>query len=520
MRSGSSSASRGIRQFFPLDTHGSQNPVTTATQTKAIKPPALPANQEAELFLLGSILSDDSQFGAVASVLQPDDFSIEKHRRIFRCMCNVKANDLRIDRLTLHEELKHQGQLASVGGLRYLTELDCPRLVDLPSYVRIIKEKSNLRMIIAAANHAMNLALTGQGTAEEIIAQHLGKIATVSRAAIDRPGIEVYTYTELQAKQFKPPVAIVEDFLSEGETIGLVGKPKQGKSRLVQQLAVDITRGRPFLGQITPRPRRVLMLDFENKPSGASIRLHKMDGSAAINENLLVYAPDSLMDNPITMIHPDGERILSALVDRYRPDVLIIDNWRLFLGGDENSSDVVVRGLKLLSTLRRIIPTLATVIVHHLRKQQQRDRQPLLRIDPSAWLEFASGHYAFVSHLDACFGLEREKGMEGDDELIVFGGVARNSIARTLLLEEEDEKTLRFTLAAAANVEKIFTPKEFEFWRAIGQLETFRFQDVVDYARTTNRKTVTSMLRKAQNNGLIEKLSDGYKKLQRPTVPS
>lgn len=71
------------------------------------------------------------------------------------------------------------------------------------------------------------------------------------------PGIHVYSYTELVAAHFPVSSPIAEDFLHEGETIAVVGKPKQGKSRLVQQFAIDVSRGRSFLGHKVPKARRV-----------------------------------------------------------------------------------------------------------------------------------------------------------------------------------------------------------------------------------------------------------------------
>ena len=43
----------------------------------------LPVNLDAERFVLGSILMDDSVHLQVAAALAADDFSLEKHRRIF-----------------------------------------------------------------------------------------------------------------------------------------------------------------------------------------------------------------------------------------------------------------------------------------------------------------------------------------------------------------------------------------------------------------------------------------------------
>ena len=46
----------------------------------------LPTNVDAERFVLGSILLDDSLYIQAAGTLEADDFSLQKHRLIFRRM--------------------------------------------------------------------------------------------------------------------------------------------------------------------------------------------------------------------------------------------------------------------------------------------------------------------------------------------------------------------------------------------------------------------------------------------------
>ena len=62
-----------------------------------------------------------------------------------------------------------------------------------------------------------------------------------------------YTLAELRAAHFPEPLPIVEGLLNEGETILLVGRPKVGKSRLTQQMTLDLSRGRPFLAGFPAR---------------------------------------------------------------------------------------------------------------------------------------------------------------------------------------------------------------------------------------------------------------------------
>src|SRR5437667_11291877 len=84
----------------------------------------LPANLDAERFVLGSILLNDSVYLQVAGMLDADDFILEKHRRIFARMRELYDRNERIDRVTVANELMKLGQLESVDGLAYLVSLD------------------------------------------------------------------------------------------------------------------------------------------------------------------------------------------------------------------------------------------------------------------------------------------------------------------------------------------------------------------------------------------------------------
>ena len=79
---------------------------------------------DAERFVLGSILLNDSLYIQAAGELQPDDFSLEKHRRIFSRMGELNERGERIDRVTVANELMRFNELESCDGLSYLVSLD------------------------------------------------------------------------------------------------------------------------------------------------------------------------------------------------------------------------------------------------------------------------------------------------------------------------------------------------------------------------------------------------------------
>src|SRR5579862_5898118 len=131
----------------------------------------LPSNADAERFVLGSILLNDTFYLQVAGAIEPNDFSLEKHRRIFTRMKDLYGRAERIDRVTLAEELMKQGQLESVDGLAYLVSLDdgLPEISNLDSYVRIVKDKATLRKLIFSAQRVIDRCLMGEEEPGEIL---------------------------------------------------------------------------------------------------------------------------------------------------------------------------------------------------------------------------------------------------------------------------------------------------------------------------------------------------------------
>lgn len=132
----------------------------------------LPTNLDAERFVLGSILMDDALYVQAAGALEPDDFSLEKHRRIFRRMRELQERGERIDRVTVANELLRYNELESCDGLSYLVSLDdgLPKIFNLDSYIRIIKDKAILRRIIFASQALINRCLMGEEEPEQILA--------------------------------------------------------------------------------------------------------------------------------------------------------------------------------------------------------------------------------------------------------------------------------------------------------------------------------------------------------------
>ncbi|MGQ9634689.1 MAG: replicative DNA helicase [Bryobacteraceae bacterium] len=215
----------------------------------------LPANLDAERCVLGSILLDDSLFVQVAAVLEADDFSLEKHRRIFLRMGELNSRGEKIDHLTLAEELNRHNQLEACDGYSYLVSLDegLPRIENLESYVRLVKEKSLLRRLISLAQNLIHRCLAGEEEAQEILANaeeillKLGEgrdrvgLASTGEIVQEYPGgLNTLLDPASRIRGLSTGYKRFDELtggLHEGELIVLAGRPSMGKTALALNIA-------------------------------------------------------------------------------------------------------------------------------------------------------------------------------------------------------------------------------------------------------------------------------------------
>ena len=219
----------------------------------------LPDNLDAERFVLGAVMSDDSSFLQVAGTLTADDFSLEKHKRIFLRMSELHERGERVDRVTLANELMKNGQLQSVDGLSYLVSLDdgLPQIHNLEGYVTIVKEKALLRRIANVCQDAIIQIVSGADDAKLILGNvenALMKLGdTNSRNALATPmqilneydgGINAFLDTSKRIKGISTGFLKLDEMtggLREGELIILAARPAMGKTAFALNIAQHVT---------------------------------------------------------------------------------------------------------------------------------------------------------------------------------------------------------------------------------------------------------------------------------------
>ena len=114
----------------------------------------------AERAVLGAVLADNAVIADVGKIVQPDDFANVAHAQIFAAMLGLDSAQRTVDHLTLAEELKTRGQLASVGGPAYLMGLDqvVPLASNAAQYATIVKDQAIRRRLANVGREIQELA--------------------------------------------------------------------------------------------------------------------------------------------------------------------------------------------------------------------------------------------------------------------------------------------------------------------------------------------------------------------------
>ena len=217
----------------------------------------LPANIDAEKFLLGSVLLDDSVMHDIRALMTADDFAIEKHRLIWRHMSALYDRGDHVDRITLANALVERNELDAVDGLSYLVSLDdgLPKIPNLDGYIKIIRDKAVLRRLIAAAERIQKRCFLSEGTPQEILdsvgkelldlsPQEAGGGLQSVKELVDEVGIN-----QLLAPRKERGLMFPWSWMNEatcgllpGELWILAGHTSTGKTSAAMQFATNVAR--------------------------------------------------------------------------------------------------------------------------------------------------------------------------------------------------------------------------------------------------------------------------------------
>jgi hypothetical protein len=320
---------------------------------------------------------DNAMFAKVKESLIPEDFYLDSHKNIVMCFGLLYKKQQAIDLITVCSELTRRSWLESVGGAAYISSLTegLPRRPAIDDYLRIVKEKSRARTVIAICQGAMAQAEDGTISAADLVQGMNERLSRLGDGLqVTRPHREVFVTASEFADDSQESIDwLITGVLQRGANGFFCAPPKGAKSWTSLDMLISLALGSPWLGFSVPNPVKCGLVTREDTPGLTAWRIKKLfPGKKCTNPNLLdenLYinsrrqTPSFFLDNAA-----DVAEMIQAIKER-NLELVLLDVFNVIHGADENDNSEMV---KIMAQVRKIQDEsgAAIGIIHHFSKSE------------------------------------------------------------------------------------------------------------------------------------------------------
>jgi RecA-family ATPase len=179
--------------------------------------------------------------------------------------------------------------------------------------------------------------------------------------------IQVYDGSTYLAVNFpKAPYVIDCGILPVGTRAILFGPPKKGKSMLVNQLAMSVIHGLPWLGFKT-NVKKVLYGNFEVGHVEWQKRLAKYSRTSGLGMNGNLLLVSDLMG--VKLDTPNGQAEMERLIAFHRPELIILDPLKKIISSSSTDENSVLACTEFIDKML-FNYGVSVFICHHTRKSK------------------------------------------------------------------------------------------------------------------------------------------------------
>jgi hypothetical protein len=179
---------------------------------------------------------------------------------------------------------------------------------------------------------------------------------------------EIMTARQLSETVLEPTRTIIGGMLIEGVTL-LAAKQKIGKSWLILNLALAISRGLPALGKLPTEQGEVLYVSLEDNEAAMQERLEQLLGKEEAPETLYITHDWPLLND-------DGIHLLEGFLDEHPQTRLVVFDTLARVRPPMNShANSYYEDYHTIAPLKAVADKykIAIVLVHHFRKAEGAD---------------------------------------------------------------------------------------------------------------------------------------------------
>lgn len=130
-----------------------------------------PQNLVAERSVLGSILLENMAIDEIGDVLKPDHFYSDVHSIIYTAIVKMYESTVKVDAVTIAEELDKRNQLEDIGGVPYILELleAVPHAAHVKYYAEIVRDKWIQRTLTNVCTEVLRDCYEGSDDTADIL---------------------------------------------------------------------------------------------------------------------------------------------------------------------------------------------------------------------------------------------------------------------------------------------------------------------------------------------------------------
>jgi replicative DNA helicase len=413
----------------------------------------LPASVHIEVAILGAMLLDGLAVNDATGRLRAEDFSLDSHQRVYRSIVDLLAAGRSVDTLTVQEELMRRRELDTIGGPAYLAFLSegIPRNFNIEGYVRIVKDKSLLRQLMAIFAEAGNRASDQSEEAISVLSDVEARLSEVADSAIQYGFSDISTIVKEsfgsidalyeQGREVTGLATHYVEFdrmtsgLQESELIIIAARPSMGKTAWAINIAENaaVHGGKVVAVFSLEMSKSSLLRRMLASQALVSARNIQQGFIGRDDREKLVKGLENLMESKIFIDDTPGITLaeMRAKVRRLKQqqgqvDLIVIDYLQLMTGSNSNAKgfenrtqevSAISRGLKALAKEMKV-PVVALSQLSRASEQRGGDKKPLLSdLRESGSIEQDADVVCFI-HREEYYDRENED-LKGKAEIII-----------------------------------------------------------------------------------------------------
>ncbi|MDR2498809.1 MAG: replicative DNA helicase [Tannerellaceae bacterium] len=174
-----------------------------------------PQARELEEVVLGALMLEKEAYYAVSEILKPESFYDKNHELIYRAVLALSLDQKPVDMLTVTEQLRKQGDLDTVGGPFYISQLTSKVVSSshIEYHARIIAQKHLARELISFSAAVQGKAFDETIDVDDLMQETESRLFEISQRNIKNEARQIDPVI-VAAKEMMKKAALYKDGLS------------------------------------------------------------------------------------------------------------------------------------------------------------------------------------------------------------------------------------------------------------------------------------------------------------------